>query len=182
MQLSTSSKGNWLRTGKAEAALSHIGFAGCASRACAAHSSVSVTHRFLRRGYISEAWSKSQNHGYILLAILCARDLDGNHAQIIGGQACSPNGFSASLLCCGFYRRRLVLPPASRGREMRPGRRAILARRGSAYGTRPKMTEVCTFADRTDARKYEEDFIIVLTINENEVPDCWSAGHPRFTP
>jgi hypothetical protein len=32
----TSSKGNWLRTGKAEAALSHIGFAGCASRASGA--------------------------------------------------------------------------------------------------------------------------------------------------
>jgi hypothetical protein len=46
----TSSKGNWLRTGKAEAALSHIGFAGCASRASGAHWSVSVTHRFLRRG------------------------------------------------------------------------------------------------------------------------------------
>src|SRR5450755_3740052 len=49
----TSSKGNWLRTGKAEAALSHIGFAGCASRASGAHWSVSVTHRFLRRGKIS---------------------------------------------------------------------------------------------------------------------------------
>ena len=35
---------------KAEAALSHIGFAGCASRASGAHWSVSVTHRFLRRG------------------------------------------------------------------------------------------------------------------------------------
>ncbi len=45
----TSSKGNWLRTGKPEAALSNIGFAGCASRA-SAHWSVSVTHRFLRRG------------------------------------------------------------------------------------------------------------------------------------
>jgi hypothetical protein len=29
---------------KAEAALSHIGFAGCASRASARHSSISVTH------------------------------------------------------------------------------------------------------------------------------------------
>jgi len=48
----TSSKGNWLRTGKAEAAPSHIGFAGCASRASGAHWSVSVTHRFLRRGKI----------------------------------------------------------------------------------------------------------------------------------
>ena len=37
---------------KAEAALSHIGFAGCASRASGAHWSVSVTHRFLRRGLI----------------------------------------------------------------------------------------------------------------------------------
>src|ERR1700722_10517834 len=46
----TSSKGTWLRTGKAEAALSHIGFAGCASRASGARRSVSVTHRFLRRG------------------------------------------------------------------------------------------------------------------------------------
>jgi len=32
----TSSKGNWLRTGKAEAALSHIGFAGCSGRASGA--------------------------------------------------------------------------------------------------------------------------------------------------
>src|SRR4051794_11331773 len=46
----TSSKGNWLRTEKAEAALSHIGVAGCASRVSGAHCSVSVTHRFLRRG------------------------------------------------------------------------------------------------------------------------------------
>ena len=46
----TSSKGNWLRTGKAEAALSNIGFAGCAKRASGDHWSVSVTHRFLRRG------------------------------------------------------------------------------------------------------------------------------------
>ena len=29
---STSSKGNCLRTGKVEAALSHVGFAGCASQ------------------------------------------------------------------------------------------------------------------------------------------------------
>jgi hypothetical protein len=35
---------------KAEAALSHIAFAGCASRPSGAHWSVSVTHRFLRRG------------------------------------------------------------------------------------------------------------------------------------
>ena len=46
----TSTKCNWLRTGKAEAALSHIGFAGCAGRASGARWSVSVTHRFLRRG------------------------------------------------------------------------------------------------------------------------------------
>jgi hypothetical protein len=31
------SKGNWLRRGKAEAAPSHIGFAGCTSRASGAH-------------------------------------------------------------------------------------------------------------------------------------------------
>src|SRR4051794_25707905 len=37
---------------KAEAPLSSIGFAGCASRAFRrAHWSVSVTHRFLRRGF-----------------------------------------------------------------------------------------------------------------------------------
>src|SRR5262249_34490514 len=36
--------------GKAEAALSHIGFAGYATRASGAHWSVPVTHRFLRRG------------------------------------------------------------------------------------------------------------------------------------
>ena len=46
----TGSKGNWLRTQNAEAALSRIGFAGCASRARGRHWSVSVTHRFLRRG------------------------------------------------------------------------------------------------------------------------------------
>ena len=44
---------------KAEAALSHIGFAGCASRASGAHWSVSVTHRFLRRGKDSEASNSS---------------------------------------------------------------------------------------------------------------------------
>ena len=37
---------------KAEAAPSHTGFAGCASQASGAHWSVSVTHRFLRRGKI----------------------------------------------------------------------------------------------------------------------------------
>jgi hypothetical protein len=46
------SKGNWLRTGKAEATLSHIGFPGCAIRASGTHWSISVTHRFLRRGKI----------------------------------------------------------------------------------------------------------------------------------
>jgi hypothetical protein len=46
----TGSKGNWLRTQNAEAALSRMGFAGCASRARSRHWSVSVNHRFLRRG------------------------------------------------------------------------------------------------------------------------------------
>jgi hypothetical protein len=50
----TGSKGNWLRTQNAEAALSRIGFPGCASRARGRHWSVSVTHRFLRRGCFLE--------------------------------------------------------------------------------------------------------------------------------
>ncbi len=45
----------WRATGyelqNPEAALSRIGFAGCASRARGRHWSVSVTHRFLRRGF-----------------------------------------------------------------------------------------------------------------------------------
>ena len=38
------------------AALSHIGFAGCASRVSGAHWSVSVTRRFLRRGKKGEVY------------------------------------------------------------------------------------------------------------------------------
>ncbi len=50
----TGSKGNWLRTENAKATLSRIGFAGCASRTRGGHSSVSVTHRFFRRGFFEQ--------------------------------------------------------------------------------------------------------------------------------
>ena len=60
--MATSSKGNWLRTGKAEAALSHIGFAGCASRASGAHWSVSVTQKFLRQGRLLNCFHIEGRH------------------------------------------------------------------------------------------------------------------------
>lgn len=43
-------KGNWLRPEKAEPALTRIEFAGWGIRAPGRHWSVSITHRFLRRG------------------------------------------------------------------------------------------------------------------------------------
>jgi hypothetical protein len=105
-----------------------------------------------------------------------------NHAQIIGGRLVPrtdsrPRSCAAVSTAAGW-----CSLPHREGARCVPAAALMLARRGSAYGTRPKMTEVCTFADRTDARKYEEDLIIVLTVDGNEFPDCWRAGHPRFTP
>src|ERR1022692_4857177 len=48
----------------AEAALSRIGFAGCASRARGRHWSVSATHRFLRRGYKKECGAPTRSPAF----------------------------------------------------------------------------------------------------------------------